>query len=90
MSEGLIIELMQLLLKTAAMLTAPIIGATLFVGLFSQILQTVTQMRDQSLNFVPKVVVAGIIFAAGIPWYIQIVKEFTEFIFMLIGNGGGV
>ena len=86
MSEGLLIEIMQLTVRTTAWLTAPIIVTIMVVGIISQILQTVTQLKDQSLSFVPKVFIAGIIFTLAIPWYIQIIQKYVEIIFSLMGR----
>jgi flagellar biosynthetic protein FliQ len=84
MTEGLLIEIMHLTVQTAALLVAPLIGTVLIVGLVSQIIQTVTQLKDQALSFVPKVFVAGIVFVLLIPWYLQLMQKYTEIIFSFI------
>lgn len=87
MSEGLIIELMQLTMQTVAILAAPMIVTVMVVGIVSQILQTVTQLKDQSLSFVPKVIVAGIVLLISIPWYINHLKHYVDIIFSYMGRG---
>ena len=84
MSEGLLIELMYLSIESAALMCAPIIVTILVVGIISQIIQTVTQLKDQALSFVPKVFIAGIVFAFSIPWYIELAQKYTEIIFSMI------
>ncbi|OGV49769.1 MAG: hypothetical protein A2X49_02840 [Lentisphaerae bacterium GWF2_52_8] len=86
MTEAMLMEVMKLTIETAAMLSAPIIGTVVIVGLISQVLQSVTQMKDQALSFVPKVLIAGIVFVLLIPWYIQIIQRYVEIIFGLIGR----
>lgn len=86
MSEELIIEIMQLSLKTMALLSAPIIVTIMVIGVVSQILQSVTQLKDQALAFVPKVFITGLVFTLAIPWYIQITQQYTEIIFQLISR----
>lgn len=86
MSEGFVIELMQLTMQTAALLAAPIILTVLIVGIASQVLQTVTQMKDMSLTFVPKVLAAGVVMTLAIPWYIQLAQRYAEIIFSFIGK----
>ncbi len=86
MTESFLIEIMQLTIKTVTLLASPIIGTVLVVGVVTQVLQTVTQIKDQALSFVPKVFLAGIVVTLSIPWYIQLVKKYTETIFTLIGN----
>ena len=86
MTEALIIDIMHLTIKTTALITAPIIMTVMIVGIVSQILQTVTQLKDQSLSFVPKVFISGIVFVLAIPWYIQLLQNYTEVVFSLISK----
>ena len=87
MSEGLLIELMRKTMEAVAMMSAPMIGTVMIVGIVSQILQSVTQLKDQSLSFVPKVVVAGIVLTISIPWYLSQLQHYVEFIFSYMGRG---
>lgn len=86
MTEGLIIDIMLLTVKTAALMTAPVIVTIMLVGLLSQIIQTVTQLKDQALSFVPKVFISGIVFTLAIPWYIQLARRYTDIIFSIISS----
>ena len=86
MTEELIIEIMQLSLKTMALLSAPIIITIMVVGVVMQILQSVTQLKDQAVTFVPKVFITGLVFTLAIPWYIQVAQQYTEIIFNLIAR----
>ena len=87
MSEGLLIELMRKTMVTVAYMAAPMIGTVMAVGIASQILQSVTQLKDQSLSFVPKVVIAGIVLTLSIPWYISQLRHYVEYIFSYMGRG---
>ena len=87
MTEGLLIELMRKTMETIALMAAPMIGTVMVVGIISQILQSVTQLKDQSLSFVPKVVIAGIVLTLSIPWYISQIQHYVEFIFSYMGRG---
>jgi len=86
MTEELIIEIMVKTLEKMALLCLPIIGTIMIVGIITQIIQSVTQLKDQALSFVPKVFITGFVFVIMIPWYIQQVQQYTEFIFQLIGR----
>ncbi len=83
MSEEFIIELAQLTVKTIGLMAMPIIIAIVVVGLLSNILQTVTQIRDPALGFVPKVVAAGVVLVLATPWLLQVIQRYTESIFAL-------
>lgn len=84
MTEELVIEILQLLFRTTAILSAPIILTIVAVGLIANILQAVTQLKDQALAFVPKVFIVGLVFVLLTPWYIQTMEHFTQTIFDLI------
>ncbi len=86
MTEELIIELMFHTIKTAGLLSAPPITAIVVVGLLSNILQTITQIRDQALSFVPKVIAVGVIVVLAVPWYIQTIQQFAMTIFEIMGK----
>lgn len=86
MTEELIIEIMLLTFQTIAYMAAPLIVTVMVVGIVSQVLQTVTQLKDMALAFVPKIIIAGIVFVLCIPWYFQIAQRYTEIIFTLMGR----
>lgn len=86
MTEGLLIDVLHLTVETAALITAPLILTVMIVGIVSQVIQTVTQLKDQALSFVPKVFISGVVFILMIPWYIQLLQKYVEVIFGLIGR----
>lgn len=88
MTEEFIIEIVQLTVTTVALLVAPTIAVIIVVGVVSNVLQTVTQIRDQALAFVPKVIAVGIVLALTVPWYVQTMRRFTETIFALMASVG--
>ncbi len=88
MTEEFAIEVILLTLRTAGMLCAPPIVTILAVGLITNVFQTVTQMKDPALSFVPKVVAVGLLFMFILPWYLQLVQGFTNTIFDWLGSSG--
>ena len=54
MKSDLALNLMGELLWSAVLISAPLLGLTLLVGLIVSILQAVTQVQEMSLTFVPK------------------------------------
>jgi flagellar biosynthetic protein FliQ len=87
MTEPLITELLLMLLQTVALVASPVILAVVIVGVIVNILQTVTQIRDPALAFVPKLVAAAVVLSLAAPWYIQIARQFFENIMELFGRG---
>lgn len=87
MSEALVIELLTELIKAAMLISAPLILSVVFVGVAMNILQTVTQIKDQTVLFVPKVVVSAVVLVAGAPWYLEILRTYFERMMELISQG---
>ncbi len=54
------------------------LGASMFIGTFSSILQAATSIQEQTLSFVPKLfVVAGVLYLFG-PWIGQQIVHFSS------------
>jgi flagellar biosynthetic protein FliQ len=78
MSHQLVIDLTRDAIITALMLAAPMLGIALLVGLVVSVIQSVTQIQEQTLAFVPKLVLVGGAFIVGMPWLIQILTRYTQ------------
>jgi flagellar biosynthetic protein FliQ len=76
-SHQLVIDLTRDAIITALMVSAPLLLIALGVGLVVSIIQSVTQIQEQTLTFVPKLVLVGGAFIAGLPWLLQILIKFT-------------
>jgi flagellar biosynthetic protein FliQ len=57
-------DAMQLAFK----LSAPLLVAGLVVGVLISVFQAVTQIQEQSLQFIPKLVVAAVVLLVAGPW----------------------
>ena len=55
MSETLLISVMKDALVTAVKVSAPILVTAIVIGLVISILQATTQIQEQTLTFVPKI-----------------------------------
>jgi flagellar biosynthetic protein FliQ len=71
------------LLLNAALISAPLLGLTLLVGLLVSIFQAVTQVQEMSLTFVPKLLVAAVTLVVFGPWMLRKLLLFAS---TLIGN----
>jgi flagellar biosynthetic protein FliQ len=71
------------MLWTAIRLAAPLIGITTLVGLLVSILQTVTQIQESSLTFVPKLIAAAAVLLVLGGWMLSVLGEYAT---RLIGN----
>jgi flagellar biosynthetic protein FliQ len=77
MSHQLVIDLSRDAIMTALMVAAPLLLIAMGVGLVVSIIQSVTQIQEQTLSFVPKLVLVGGAFIIAMPWLIQILMKFT-------------
>ncbi len=71
------IELIRTSLLTALLIAAPILISGLLIGLMVSIFQTVTQIQEQTLTFVPKIGGMIIVAVLLIPWIIDRMVQFT-------------
>ncbi len=75
------VETVRESLTVMLLLSSPILAAGLLIGLFISILQAVTQIQDQTLSFVPKIVVMGIVSILVTPWIATLIMDFAQRMF---------
>lgn len=77
MNDDVVIQLGQDALKTLAMVAAPMLLSTLIIGLIISIFQALTQINENTLTFVPKMVVIAIVLILGGPWMLDTLSTYT-------------
>ncbi|MHC4908346.1 MAG: flagellar biosynthesis protein FliQ [Planctomycetota bacterium] len=77
------IEVVREALMQALIIAAPILGAGLIVGLFISLFQAVTQIQEQTLTFVPKIVVMLVVAILLLGWITMRMTDYT--VEMLLG-----
>jgi len=55
----------------------PSVGLGLLIGLLVAIFQAVTQIQEQTLTFVPKMVVVFLVLAVTFPWMASLILDFA-------------
>jgi flagellar biosynthesis protein FliQ len=75
-------------LMTVMVVSAPILGAGMLVGLIIAIFQTTTSIQEQTLTFVPKMIAifATIILLSS--WIIRTLVNYTKNVFLMIEKMG--
>jgi len=71
------VDIVRHALMVGLMISAPILGVGLVVGLIVSILQAVTQIQEQTLTFVPKILAMAIAAIAIVPWAYMKIAEFA-------------
>ncbi|GJQ25629.1 MAG: hypothetical protein HBSAPP02_06610 [Phycisphaerae bacterium] len=78
MDTGTALDLAHEALLLALILAGPIMAIGMVVGLIISIVQAVTQLHEQTLTFVPKIVAMGVATALFIPWLTTRMVEYTQ------------
>lgn len=81
MSHVLIVDLARNMIMTALLIASPMLVVALAVGLVVSVIQAVTQIQEQTLSFVPKLVAVAVTFIVALPWIIQIMVRYTSELF---------
>lgn len=81
MTPELILQIAQRAVYTILIILAPTLGVGLLVGLTVSIFQATTQIQEQTLAFIPKIVAILIALLFFGPWILQLLVEFTLTIF---------
>jgi flagellar biosynthesis protein FliQ len=68
MSSTLAVELIRQALTVALLVAAPLLITSLAVGILVSLIQAVTQIQEQTLTFIPKLVAMAVIFVIFLPW----------------------
>ncbi|MBI2346365.1 MAG: flagellar biosynthesis protein FliQ [Deltaproteobacteria bacterium] len=78
MSSDFFIVMAKQALFLALILTGPPVLAAMVVGLIISILQATTQIQEQTLTFVPKLVAVAAALAVSGPWMLQKLMYLTS------------
>ena len=84
MSQDQVVSLVVDMMGVALKVALPMLLASLVVGLAVSIFQAVTQIQEQTLSFIPKVVaMAALIVILG-PWMLGQIVSYTENLYQQI------
>ena len=81
MSHQLIVDLARNAIMLALLLAGPMLIVALGVGLIISIIQAVTQIQEQTLSFVPKLIAVAGTFLLALPWSLQLLIKYTTELF---------
>lgn len=78
MSYATVLGLARETLKVALLLSGPLLVAALVVGLIVSVLQAATQIQEQTIAFVAKLLAAGVVFLVLLTWLLQTGAQFMS------------
>lgn len=86
MTPELVVQLARRSFETVLMLAAPLLIASLVVGLMISIFQAVTSINEATLAFAPKIVAVMVAMIIFFPWMMSYMSDFTREIYSFIAT----
>ncbi len=77
MTQEYVISVAQTAIFTVFLISAPMLGLALLVGLAIGIFQAVTSINEMTLTFIPKIVIVMVALVIFAPWMLNIIMTFT-------------
>jgi len=84
MGQDFAVQVMYQGITTLLMVSMPTVGVGLLVGFIISLFQAVTQIQEQTLTFVPKVIAVLLMLAVTFPWIISVMVDFTTVLWSTI------
>ena len=80
MTEGLVLRIVQQGVWVTLLLITPVLGAALVVGLLISLLQAMTQINDQTISFLPKLVVVVLALVVLGSWMLSTLLDYMRYL----------
>ncbi|MCM2350328.1 MAG: flagellar biosynthesis protein FliQ [Bacteriovoracaceae bacterium] len=84
MENEFAIEVVNQAIKVTLLLSAPMLLGALVVGILVSIFQAVTQINEQTLSFIPKILVIVVALVIFSPWMMETLVTYTQDLFISI------
>lgn len=81
MTDGDVMTVASGAIWVALQVAGPILIVGLVVGLVVSIFQAVTQIQEQTLVFIPKIIAIIVVVAVAGPWMLDVMVGYTEQLF---------
>ena len=78
MSSQFVLTFGREALTLLLMISMPVLGVVMAVGLIVSVFQAVTQVHEATLAFVPKLLAAVLVFAVAGPWMLSTLVDFIR------------
>lgn len=82
-----VIYLNQELFTTALLVALPALAISLIIGVVVSILQTITSIQDQTLTYVPRILLVGLTIVLTMGFSLQLAIDFAQ---RMIAHAAGV
>lgn len=82
MSGDFAIQMGREALLMVMIVAAPMLGLGLLVGLLVSVFQATTQIQEQTLAFIPKIIAVFVAILVFGPWILSLLVDYTRAIFL--------
>ena len=76
MSGSLAVDLVRQAVMLSLLVAAPLLATALVVGIIVSLVQAVTQLQEQTLTFIPKLLAIALVFTLTLPWTLTKLVEY--------------
>ena len=76
MSGALAVDLVRHAVMLSLLVAAPMLATALIVGVVVSLIQAVTQLQEQTLTFIPKLLALSLVFTLTLPWTLTRLVEY--------------
>ncbi len=84
MTPDSVMELGERALEVTVLLAAPLLLSALAIGFIVAMFQAATQINEQTLSFVPKLLITVIVLSIAGPWMLRLIMNFTRGVYLQI------
>ena len=84
MTTDTVIQLTMVAIELAMKIALPILLVGLGVGLIISVFQAITQIQEQTLSFIPKIVATVAVLVIGGPWMLDQLIQYTSDLWLSI------
>ena len=81
MTPESVLNVLQNALQIITILIAVILLPALFIGLLVSMFQAATSINEQTLSFIPKLLITILVLAVAGPWMLSLVMNYTQQLF---------
>ncbi|TAJ08715.1 MAG: flagellar biosynthesis protein FliQ [Nitrospirae bacterium] len=76
MNPDIVVELGRRAIETTLLVSAPMLGLSLAVGLLVSVFQAMTQINEATLTFAPKILAVFVVALLFFPWMLSVLISF--------------
>jgi len=86
MTEEMVLQIGTNALTTMVYLAGPVLLAAMAVGIVISILQAITQINEQTLTFIPKMIAVIVTLMIMAPWMLRLMQDYAVSVFGGVGE----